>query len=157
MFSVMCLVSLSVHRVGVPPHWASVPASFLPAVQAPGPSLYRALVHPKMFKLVTARKRSLQWLCFYICLSVILFTGKGCLGPGPGGRLGVWLGEGVSRSTPGGSWGSGWGGLQAHTQWGGWGVWLVSVQAHTQRGGRCPGPHPGGSRPRLREVYTSMH
>ena len=30
--------------------------------------------------LITARKRSLRRLCFYICLSVILFTGGGYLG-----------------------------------------------------------------------------
>ena len=31
----------------------------------------------KCFLIITARKRSLQRLCFYTCLSVILFTGKG--------------------------------------------------------------------------------
>ena len=30
-------------------------------------------------KIFTARKRSLRRLCFYTCLSVILFTGRGCL------------------------------------------------------------------------------
>ena len=29
--------------------------------------------------MITARKRSLRMLCFYTCLSVILFTGRGCL------------------------------------------------------------------------------
>ena len=29
--------------------------------------------------IITARKRSLQRLCFYTCLSVILFTGEFCL------------------------------------------------------------------------------
>ena len=41
-------------------------------------------------KVITVRKRSLRRLCFYTCLSVILFTGgvqaqaRGCPGPGLG-------------------------------------------------------------------------
>ena len=101
----------------------------------------------KDLKLITARKRSLQRLCFYTCLSVILFTGGGCLGPHPRGSLGG-LVRGVSRPTPRGR---------------------LGVARPTPRGkvggsgrgdpgphlGGCPGPHlgggwglwPGGSRP----------
>ena len=46
------------------------------------------------FNIFTARKRSLRWLCFYTCQSVILFTG-GCLFPGVGL-------PGPGGSTPGG-------------------------------------------------------
>ena len=38
--------------------------------------------------IVTARKRSLRRLCFYTCLSVILFTGTGCMVAG--GMRGCW-------------------------------------------------------------------
>ena len=62
----------------------------------------------------------------------------------------------VSRPTPKGEFeGSGWGGLQAHTQGGSWGLWLGGLLAHSWRevsrptfGG--PGPHPQG-------LYPSMH
>ena len=55
-----------------------------------------------MYFFITVRKRSLRRLCFYICLSVILFTGGGgCLGPGLG-RLRDLPGGGVSRPRPGG-------------------------------------------------------
>ena len=90
-------------------------------------------------------------LCFYTCLSVILFTGGdclgpdprgevggsgqgGCLGPGPRGRLGG-SGQGGIRPTPGGCPGSHLGGSG-------------SVQAHTQKdGAQVQGvsrPRPGG-------------
>ena len=36
----------------------------------------------------------------FLHVSIILSTGRGCLGPHPGGNWGVWLGEGVSRPTP---------------------------------------------------------
>ena len=46
---------------------------------------------------ITARKRSLRRLCFYTCLSVILFTGGVCIGGGrvgqtplPIGYYGIW-------------------------------------------------------------------
>ena len=95
--------------------------------------------------IFTARKRSLRRLCFYTCLSVILFTvGRGWYpsmhcrwypsmpcrssGPHPRGILGVW---------PGGD-------FQAHTRGGrSWGVWP----------GGSPCPHPGEvSRPTPRRV-----
>ena len=86
---------------------------------------------------ITARKRSLQRLCFYTCLSVILFTG-GLQAHNQWGGGG--LAGGVSRPTPRGR----------------WGVWLGrGFQAHTQgeAGGLAKGvsrPTPGGvSRPRL--------
>ena len=97
--------------------------------------------------LITARKRSLRRLCFYTCLSVILFTGGGCYpsmpcrwypimpcsrspggspGPYPRGKLrGIW-----SRPTPKGE------------------VEGDLVQAHTQGGswwGSGPGPHSRGN------------
>ena len=70
----------------------------------------------------------------FLHVSVILFTGGGCLGPGPGWRLRCRAGGG-SRPTAGGEvGGSGWGvsrptlgGVQAYTQGG--------VQAHTEGGG----------------------
>ena len=100
--------------------------------------------------LVTARKRSLRRLCFYTCLSVILFMGSEgwypsmpCRFPGPhsGGRL-RGLAGGVSRPTPRGEVeGSGWGvsrptlgDLQAHT----WGVSRPTAGG----GSGSPGPHP---------------
>ena len=114
--------------------------------------------------LITAHKRSLRKLCFYICLSVILFTGgwypsmhgrflstggwyfsMHCRSPGPyplGKLRGLAWGRGVSRPTPGGKLrGLAWGGLQAHTQRG--------FQAHTWGSfqptpGGSPGPHLGG-------------
>ena len=52
--------------------------------------------------LITTRKRSLRRLCFYTCLSVILFTGGGYLGrstPGPGTP--PWPGTPPGRYTPG--------------------------------------------------------
>ena len=42
--------------------------------------------------VITVRKRSMQRLCFYTCLSV--HRGGGCLGPDPGGGLGVLTGVG---------------------------------------------------------------
>ena len=56
--------------------------------------------------IFTARKRSLRWLCFYACLSVILFTGGslpervpapggGCLLPGGSALRGCLLPGGV--------------------------------------------------------------
>ena len=80
----------------------------------------------------------------FLHLSVILFTGWGCLGPGPGRRLGgVWpLGKSPGPH-PGGRLGGLPGGLQAHTQ----GVpkptplGRVPKPAHTQG---VLGPHPGG-------------
>ena len=93
------------------------------------------------------RKRSLRRLCFYTCLSVILFTGGVCSGgsaPGrsPGPHLGGLLLRGVSRPTPGGeSPGSHLGGLQAHT----WGV------SRPTPGGFL-GPHPGGVIPACTEA-----
>ena len=64
---------------------------------------------------ITARKRSLQRLCFYTCLSVILFTGGGG-SPGPQPMEGGGLLGGSPGPHPGGDWGSGQRGL--HT----WGV-----------------------------------
>ena len=70
-------------------------------------------------------------------------SGWGCLGPHPGGMLGVWPG-GVSRPTSreeiGGSGGRG---VQAHT----WGV----VQAYTWGGSR---PRPGKCIPACTEADT---
>ena len=63
--------------------------------------------------IFTARKRSLQRLCFYTCLSF----------PDPIGRLGFWqVGEGVSRPRPKGEVGGGG----------------LGVQAQAREG--CPGP-----------------
>ena len=53
------------------------------------------------FFIITARKRSLRRLCFYTCLSFC--SQGGCLGPGPGGRLGGLAGV-VSRHRPGSGW-----------------------------------------------------
>ena len=39
---------------------------------------HKSIKHTASFVFVTARKRSLGRLCFYTCLSVILFT-RGCL------------------------------------------------------------------------------
>ena len=53
-----------------------------------------------VFIVITARKRSLRRLCFYTCLSVILFTGGGWSG---GGLLlgGAWSrGGGCLVETP---------------------------------------------------------
>ena len=59
-----------------------------------------------LLELVAARKQSLRRLCFYTCLSVILFTGgrypSRSPGPHPRGEL-RGLAWGVSRPTPGGS------------------------------------------------------
>ena len=138
--------------------------------QPPSPRMGLWTPGPPEFKLywpgpchlsgfITARKRSLRRLCFYTCLSVILFTGGSR--PRPGG---VW---GVYAQTQGGSWGA-WsgrvsrprprgrlGGVQAQTQGGGWGVWLGGVYAQTEGevGGSGRGvsrPTPGGSRSRPR-------
>ena len=86
--------------------------------------------------IFTVRKRSLRRLCFYTCLSVILFTGVGVPRPNPGGRL-----KGLAR----------WG-LHAYTQGGRLGVRGLSrpmpggrgAQAHTGGG---PAPHPGSLDP----------
>ena len=85
--------------------------------------------------VITARKRSLRRLCFYTCLSVILFTWGvvsqyafvllegsglgGSTGPHPGGKLRS-MAWGVSRPTPRG------------------------VSRSTPEG--SPGPHPRGYR-----------
>ena len=51
--------------------------------------------------IFTARKRSLRRLCFYTCLSVILFTGRGGVSrPRPGGVQAQAGGVGVSRPRP---------------------------------------------------------
>ena len=66
--------------------------------------------------ITTAGKRR---LCFYTCLSVILFTrGGACLGLDPGGGWGVWLGGSRPRLR-GEVGGLAGGGVQAHTQGGG--------------------------------------
>ena len=95
--------------------------------------------------IFTASKRSLRRLCFYTCLSVILFTGEGipacsmpcrgwyasmpCRSPGPHPR-------GKLRGLAGGG-----GGIQAHSQGEVEGSGLGGLQVHT-RG--SPGPHQGG-------------
>ena len=92
--------------------------------------------------IFTARKRILRRLCFYTCLSVILFGGGGggipaCLAAGLWGGWGLYPQHAlqVSRPTPKGKrGGSGKGGLQAHTQGGSWGVWPGGLQAHTLGG-----------------------
>ena len=109
--------------------------------------------------IITARKRSLRRLCFYTCLSVILFTrGGGFSTPTPGGGWGVWPG-GSPGSHPGGGRlggsghggspgphpggeveGSGQGSPGPHPK-GGWGVWLGGVQVQTQ--GVYPSMHWG--------------
>ena len=108
--------------------------------------------------IFTARKRSLQRLCFYKCLSVHRGDGVGipaCLAGGIPACLAVGLlGGGVSqhalqfsRPTPGGGVeGSGLGGVSKPTPWGG-------LQAHTLGGlqahawGRVSRPTPGGCIP----------
>ena len=109
------------------------------------------------FCVLTARKRSLRRLCFYTCLSVILFTGG--RGGIPACLVGLQVhtqrgvegsGWGVSRSTPGGKLRNlTRGSLQAQTQGGGWGVWPLGrgLQAKTQ--GEVEGSGQG--------VYPSMH
>ena len=87
--------------------------------------------------IMTARKRSLRRLYFYMCLSVILFMGRGSPGPHQLGRLGDWPG-GVSRLTPRG--------IQAHT---------LGVQVQVWGGSRSRSG--GGSGVGLGEVYPSMH
>ena len=95
---------------------------------------------------ITARKRSLQRLCFYTCLSVILFTGGGG-SPGPQPMEGGGLLGGSPGPHPGGDWGSGWGGVSRPTPRGRLGVWpkgsphLGGVQA--QAGGMDPSMHWG--------------
>ena len=71
--------------------------------------------------IITARKRSLRRLCFYTCLSVILFTrGGGFSTPTPRGEV-EGSGQGVSPgSHPGGG--------------------RLGGSGH----GGSPGPHPGG-------------
>ena len=88
----------------------------------------RCCLKPVSTLLSSAMK--LWRLCFYMCLSVILFTG-GCLGPHLVGKLRGLAGEGVSRPTPRGlSWGVWLGG-------GGGGVCPGGMSA--QDGGVCPG------------------
>ena len=79
-----------------------------------------------LYLVITARKRSLRRLCFYTCLSVILFKG------------GVW------------SWGLVLGGAYSRGV-GGIPACLAFLQAHSQgrslgglARGRSPGPHPRG-------------
>ena len=108
--------------------------------------------------VITACKRSLWRLCFYTCVSVILFTGRvvsqhalQVSRPTPRGKVE----EDLARGSPGphprgklrGIWPGGWspgphprGGLQAHTQ--------GEVSRPTPEG-RSRGPCPGG--------YPSMH
>ena len=84
-------------------------------------------------EIITARKRSLQRLCFYTCLSV------------HGGYPSMpcrWYPSMPCRS-PGGCIPACLAGFQAHTQGGAWGVWP----------GGYPGPHPRGKV----VVYPSMH
>ena len=50
------------------------------------------VLHLLKILVITARKRSLQRLCFYTCLSVILFTGRGVHG-----RRRAWVGVCVGR------------------------------------------------------------
>ena len=79
---------------------------------------------------LTIRKRSLRRLCFYTCLSVILFT-EGVFRPRNKGEVGesAW---GVSRSRPRGEVGGSARGISR------------------PRPGGFPGPGPGLSRPRPR-------
>ena len=84
----------------------------------------RCCLKPVSTLLSSAMK--LWRLCFYTCLSVILFTGR-CLGPHPVGKLRGLAGEGVSRPTPRGEVeGSGLG---------------VGVGVSAQEGGVCPAPN----------------
>ena len=127
--------------------------------------------------IFTARKWSLRRLCFYTCLSVILFTGgavshhtfqvvsQHALQQVSGGGVVSQHALQVSRPTPRGEVeGSGQGGLQAHTQGevkesglGGLQAYIQGcLQAHTQ--GRCVSQHAlrqafaaGGTHP------TGMH
>ena len=103
---------------------------------------------------ITTRKWSLQRLCFYMCLSVILFMGGGvsqhALQVVSQHALQVFSGGGgVSQYALGELEESGQGGLQAHTQGGSWGVWPGGVSRPTPGGGvsrptptGSPGPHP---------------
>ena len=91
-------------------------------------------------------ERSLRRLCFYTCLSVILFTGWGCLCPGLGGRLGS--GFGVSRPTPTGEVG---GGLAR-------GVSRPTPRGEVGGSGQgCPGAHPGGVQAHVQGVGAQAH
>ena len=130
-----------------------------PAVEDPGfPKRGHQPLSLEQSLIITARKRSLRRLCFYTCLSVILFGGEWypsmpCRSPGPhpGGKL-RGLAWGVSRPTPGVELrGLAWGGLQAHP--GG----CVSrptpegPQAHTRGVSR---PTPGGCIPACTKADT---
>ena len=107
--------------------------------------------------IFTSRKRSLRRLCFYTCLSVILFTvGRGWYPSmhcrwypsipcrSPRGVVSCHALQ-VSRPTPKGNFrGLAWGGFPGpHPGGEVEGSGLGVLQAHTQ--GRSPGPHPGGS------------
>ena len=84
------------------------------------------------FYFITARKRSLQRLCFYMYLSVQ----RGCLDPDPGGRLGDWPGGCLGPHPGGGCPGPHPGGGLSRPTPGG------CPGPHWEEG--CPGPGPGG-------------
>ena len=71
------------------------------------------LLIPLVVEIITARKRSLRRLCFYRCLSVIVFTGRhawllwGACVVAPGGH--AWLLRGVCMVALGGMHGWSWG------------------------------------------------
>ena len=101
--------------------------------------------------IITARKRSLRRLCFYMCLSVhregvVTQHALQVSRPTPRGSWGVWPG-GVSRPTPRGGGGKlrglAWGGVSRPTPRGkggsGWGV-----SRPTPRGGGCLQAHNWG-------------
>ena len=96
--------------------------------------------------LFTIRKRSLRRLCFYMCLSFC--PQGGCLGPGPGGRLGG-LASRVSRPRSRGSFGgSGWGVSRPRPE---------GVVSKPRPGG-CPGPGLGCvSQHALRQTPPPQH
>ena len=81
-----------------------------------------------IYWFITVRKRNLGRLCFYTCLSVILFIRRGCPGPCPGV-------EGVQAHAQG----SAQGGVQAQA-WKG-------VSRSRPEGGSRPRPREGVSRP----------
>ena len=79
--------------------------------------------------LITARKRSLQMLCFYTCLSVILFTGGEYLGRYPPGRYTPQQVHPLGRYTP----------QQVHPQAG-----TPPTQCMLGYGQQAGGTHPTG-------------
>ena len=85
----------------------------------------------------------------FLHLSIIL--SGGCLGPGPGGRLGGLAWGCLDPGPGGGLWGLAGGGIQAHT----WGVSRPTFRGVSRTTpGEYPGPDPEGCIPACTEADT---